>query len=146
MCWIIIRTESTYSIKIFYQPQYGYWSLKGLNNGKINDRENRYYVRQGLIGDYAISFDSSVNRGYYWRVKDKYLEIERDDGTYSFKEETSFIPVPGLEDFHLLRLRSVKYPRCYVRHFRDNIIISPVSDNDVFLKDATRYVYKFNLR
>ena len=69
-------------------------SLKGLNNGKINDRENRYYVRQGLIGDYTISFESSVNRGYYWRVKDNYLELEHDDGTYSFKEETSFIPVP----------------------------------------------------
>ena len=66
-------------------------------------------------------------------------------GHIHLKKKHHLFQFLGLEDFHLLSLRSVKYPRCYVRHFRDNIIISPVSDNDVFLKDNNRYVYKFNL-
>ena len=124
-----------------YQPEFNFWSSRGLNNGNFNDKENRYYVRKGLIGDYTISLESSINRGFYWRVKGNNLSLEPNDGTYLFKEESSFIPVPGLEDFHLLSLRPVKYQRHYVRHYKDHIIISELSNKDVFLKDATWYVY-----
>ena len=124
-----------------YQPQFGYWSHQGLNNGIINDPANHYYLRKGLSGDYSISLESKVNKGFYWRVKDGKLKLEPYDGTEQFKEESSFIPVPGLEDFNLLSLRPVKYPKHYVRHYRGRIEISTCSNNDVFYKDATWFVY-----
>ena len=127
-----------------YQAEYGYWSYKGLNNGDINDRQNRYYVRPGLIGDFTISLESSINRGFFWRVRNGKLNLEAHDGSRLFKEEASFIPVPGLEDYHLLSLRSYKYPRKYVRHHRDRIIVSDTSNNNLFIKDATWNVYNFD--
>ena len=117
--------------------------ILGENDGSIYDSSSQYYVRKGLIGDYSISLESKVRRGYYWRVKDGKLELDLNDGTFSFQEESSFIPVPGLEDFLLLSLKPVKYPKHYVRHFKGRIIISTCSDHDVFYKDATWYVYWF---
>ena len=124
-----------------YQPQYKYWSYQGLINGDKNNAANHYYLRKGFYGDYSISLESKANKGFYWRVKNGLLYLEKNDGSKLFKEESSFIPVPGLEDFNLLSLRPVKYPKHYVRHFRGNIIISKIASDDVFLKDATWYVY-----
>ena len=124
-----------------YQSQYGYWNHQGLINGNINDAANHYYLRKGLSGDYSISLESKVNKGFYWRVKNGLLKLEKDDGSKLFKEESSFIPVPGIKNINLLSLIPVKYPGHYVRHFRGNIIISKIASDDVFLKDATWYVY-----
>ena len=82
-----------------------------IKTGKIEDKENRYFVRKGFIGKKTISLESSVNKGYFWRVKNGQLKLETNDGSNLFKEEASFIPVPGLEDYLLLSLRSFKYPR-----------------------------------
>ena len=134
-----------------YQPEFGFWSSKGLNNGNINFKEDRYIVRKGFIGEKTISLESSVNKGYFWRVKNGQLILETNDGSNLFKEESSFIPIPGLEDYLLLSLRSLKYPRQYVRHRDDRIIISEPSYNvplNPFTQDATWRVYAFynNLR
>ena len=133
-----------------YQPEFGFWSSNGLNNGVIEAKENRYFVRKGFIGEKTISLESSVNKGYFWRVKNSQLILETNDGSNLFKEESSFIPVPGLEDYLLLSLRSLKYPRQYVRHSYDRIIISPSYNVPLnpFTQDATWRVYAFynNLR
>ena len=123
-----------------YQPGYGVWSFEGRNDGDIKNISNTYYVRKGLNGDYSISLESSVKRGYYWRVKNYKLILDQYDGTDLFKQESSFIPVPGVEDYHLLSLRSVKYPKHYVRHKDGEMVISK-SSKDVFYPDATWYVY-----
>ena len=137
---LLLEEDNLIALKC-YQPEFGAWSYKSHNDGSINDVANHYYVRKGLFGDYSISLESKVKKGFYWRVKDGRVKLEQDDGTEQFKEESSFIPVPGLEDFNLLSLRPVKYPKHYVRHFRGNIIISKIASDDVFLKDATWYVY-----
>ena len=124
-----------------YQPQFGYWSHQGLNNGIINDPANHYYLRKGLSGDYSISLESKVNKGFYWRVKDGLLKLEKDDGSKLFKEESSFIPVPGIKNINLLSLIPVKYPGHYVRHTGGVIKISPKASDDVFLCDSTWYVH-----
>jgi hypothetical protein len=127
-----------------YQPEFGFWSSNGLNNGVIEAKENRYFVRKGFIGEKTISLESSVNKGYFWRVKNGQLILETNDGSNLFKEESSFIPVPGLEDYLLLSLRSFKYPKQYVRHRNGRIIISADSFSlffNPFSQDATWRVY-----
>ena len=140
---ILLKQNFLIALKCF-QPKYGVWSSKGYNNGDINLKENRYYVRKGLSGDYTISLESSVNKGYFWRVHNSKLNLEYNDGTDLFLKEASFIPVPGLQDYHLLSLRSFQYPRQYVRHFIGKIIASGGSDNGVFLQDATWNVISFD--
>ena len=133
-----------------YQPEMGFWSSNGLNTGKIEDKENRYFVRKGFIGEKTISLESSVNKGYFWRVKNGQLKLETNDGSNLFKEEASFIPVPGLEDYLLLSLRSFNYPKTYVRHRSGKIITSSITADSYFLfynpfsQDATWRVYTFN--
>ena len=127
-----------------YQPEFGFWSSKGMNNGRIENKEDRYIVRKGFIGEKTISLESSVNKGYFWRVKNGNLNLETDDGSNLFKEESSFIPVSGLEDYLLLSLRSFKYPKKYVRHRNSRIIISENSFTlfyNPFSQDATWRVY-----
>ena len=125
-----------------YQPQYKYWSYQGLINGDKNNAANHYYLRKGFYGDYSISLESKANKGFYWRVKNGLLYLEKNDGSKLFKEESSFIPVPGIKDVNLLSLIPVKYPNYYVRHQGGRMKISQYTSTDLFLCDSTWYVHK----
>ena len=137
---LLLEEDNLIALKC-YQPEFGAWSHKSQNDGSINDVANHYYVRKGLFGDYSISLESKVNKGFYWRVKNGLLKLEKDDGSKLFKEESSFIPVPGIKNINLLSLIPVKYPGHYVRHQNGIIKISPKASDDVFLCDSTWYVH-----
>ena len=120
-----------------YQSQYGYWSFEGDNNGKIEDKKNWYYVRKGFIGDHTISLESSIQEGYFWRVTNSGLKLEKFEYSDHFKKEASFIPTPGIEDYLLLSLRPYSSQKTYVRHYKGRIIASGDKLFDDFDRDAT---------
>ena len=120
-----------------YQPKYGYWSAEGRNNGKFEDKRNWYYVRKGLIGDNTISLESSIQKGYYWRVNKSGAKLEKLEYSDLFLREATFIPTPGIADYLLLSLRSFANPKAYIRHYRGKIIASGHKEFDDFNRDVT---------
>ena len=63
--------------------------------------------------------------------------MEKEDGSFLFKQNSSFIPIPCPKDSELLSLRSFNKPKIFIRHKGGRIIISYYENKGLFLKDAT---------
>jgi hypothetical protein len=48
--------------------KYGFLTPEGYNNGKIENKNNWYYVRKGLWGEKTISLESSTRKGFFIRL------------------------------------------------------------------------------
>ena len=124
-----------------YQKKFGFWTPEGYNNGKIEDKNNWYYVRKGLWGEQTISLESSTSKGFFLKLSGSNIKLEKYEDTSKFKESASFIPTPGIEDYRLLSLRPLISPKSYVRHFDGKICNLGKIIFDDYDRDATWRVH-----
>ena len=118
---LLLQTRKDILIALETYQKLGVWSSTGHNNGDIGDKNNWYYVRKGLWGEHTISLESYTKKGFFFRLSNSGINLEKYEDGAKFKEEASFIPAPGIEDYLLLSLRPLSSPKSYIRHYGGKI-------------------------
>ncbi|CAJ0858381.1 2984_t:CDS:2 [Entrophospora sp. SA101] len=93
-----------------------------------------FTIVPGLSGS-GISFQSTNYPGQYLRHQDYRIKLSGGDGSDLFKQDASFVVVPG--DNGGIRFQSVNYPNYFIRHRANNELwIDPKSTDDRYKKDS----------
>ncbi len=109
--------DTIVTIASFQWKDHCWDSSTGTIDGKCDDKNNYFYVRNGLAGYGTVSFERVTKPGSYWRHYDGKLRIDPNDNSSLFKLDSSFIPVAGFQDQNYLSLRTINYPFDCVRHY-----------------------------
>ena len=142
---LLDATKKDIPIALEAYQHYGFWNSKGTIDGQIGDKDIWYYVRKGFVGDNTISLESSIKKGYFWRVSDSDLILDKYELCDKFFQDATFIPCQGIEDYLLLSLRPYSKPKSYVRHFLGKINIWGHIIFDDYDRDRTwRVIYQKN--
>lgn len=122
-----------------YQNENDCWeSEKGTIDGKCNDKNNYYVVREGFMGPTTISLESLSRPGFFWRHKNSYLYLDSNDQGELFKNDASFIPVAGFEDQKYVSLRPFNFPFSCVRNLNGRLKMENYNpDEQDISKDST---------
>ena len=138
-----IQTQKDTLIALETYQRIGFWNSEGYNCGRLEDPNNWYYVRKGLWGEHTISLESSTKKGYFFRLSGSGINLEKYENSAKFKEDASFIPTPGIEDYFLLSLRPLNSPKSYVRHYKGKISNLGHKLFDDYDRDVTWRVYTY---
>ncbi|GAA1875273.1 glycoside hydrolase family 43 protein [Myceligenerans crystallogenes] len=90
-------------------------------------QDSQWRVVPGLAGSGTVSFMSVNYPGYYLRHWDYDVDLERYDGSATFRADASFTPVAGLASSSWTSYRSFNYPDRYLRHYGYLLRVDPVS-------------------
>lgn len=138
-----IRNDTLIALETY--QKIGFWSPEGLNNGCFEREDNWYYVRKGLWGEHTISLESSTQKGYFFRLSGSRILLEKYEEGAQFKEDASFIPTPGIEDYLMLSLRPLSKPKTFVRHYKGKICNVGNKVFDDYDRDRTWRIYVKNI-
>lgn len=134
---IRLRVGTMISLASYQWADHCWASGNATIDGNCGDRNNYYYVREGLAGYGTVSLESVSKPGFFWRHEYGKLTLKYNDGSDLFRQDSSFIPVGGFQDQNLLSLRPINFPFNCIRHKNGELIQDLWTDNNVFGEDAT---------
>ena len=135
----VIKKDTRIALETY--QRLGVLTPEGYNNGDIANKDNWYYVREGLWGEHTISLESSTQKDYFLRLSGSNIRLEKYEESANFKIDASFIPTTGVEDYLSLSLRPLRDPKSYVRHYGGVISNMGHKYFDDYDRDATWRVY-----
>ena len=107
------------------------------DDGTITNCSFQYIVHEGNCPGATVSLESVDKPGMYFRHCNGKLRLDYDDGSDLFKQDSSFMPLAGLEAAEYVSFRSINYPEDYVRHENGNLLITEWDESDQMGQDGT---------
>ncbi|ONI93107.1 1,4-beta-xylanase [Saccharothrix sp. ALI-22-I] len=90
-------------------------------------QDAHFRVVPGLAGTDTVSFQSVNYPGYYLRHRNFDFVLAPDDGTATFKADTTFRQVAGLASSSWSSFQSYNYPDRYLRHYAYQLRLDPIT-------------------
>ncbi|GHH43902.1 GH43 family beta-xylosidase [Streptomyces candidus] len=104
-----------------------------------NLADSQFRVVTGLAGSGTVSLESANFPGYYLRHKNHEVWVEKNDGSTTFRNDSSFHRRPGLSDTVAgVSFESYNFPGRYLRHYANLLVTQPVATTTA-KADATFY-------
>lgn len=132
-----VRIGSMITLASYQWADHCWASNNATIDGNCGDRNNFLYVREGLAGHGTVSFESVSRPGFFWRHANGKLQMNYNDGSPLFRQDSSFIPVAGFQDQGLLSLRPVNFPFNCIRHRYGELIHDAWKEDGSEGEDAT---------
>jgi len=121
-------------------------------SGQLDERDSTFAKLPGLSGSQFVSFESVNYPSYFLRYDSSSgrLRLVQNDGSNEFKQDSSFLVVPGLADPSGVSLRLAAIPELYVNWNQASsdpdgctyiprlvVSVSKISDDSNAKKNAT---------
>ena len=102
--------------------------------------DSQFEVVKGLAGiGISISIWSKNYPEYYFGHAGYECIIRKSDGSHLFKEDVTWLPVPGLADRSGVSFTAYNYHGYYMRHSGYKLKIEKTNNTRLFHDDATWY-------